>query len=285
MPANAVGPGEEHLWRRAKAQAAAQGHKDDWGYIMTIFMRMKGGMSKSYTIPQYYKQHRIPGQIPNTKELPKEVRNAVPMPKPATRDQIEAFEGNVLTPEDVIRGLGFNPQEKDSWTRFIGQTARVAENEATFRKMVMERCREYQCNTELTRAISQRGLRYWLELQKAFVYCDPLSPDEFAKADPRGGKYHRRIPKPDGGYRYIYDESQYQNRQDAHINGQDASLSYATKHVVNCVEQAGDQGCPMGGFKDLVKKFGSKLVASVLQNNANGKLTFKGGKFRIAKEK
>jgi len=284
MPANVVKPGEEYLWRRAKAQAAAQGHRDDWPYIMTIFMRMKKSFAKSYVVPQPFNRFRVPGQVPNTKELPREVQNAAPMPKKLTQGKLEELDRPVLTPDDVIRGLAFPREDKQAWKAFIGQTARTAENELTFRQMTMEYCREKKCDVYQTRAILQRGLRYWNQVQKSFVRVDVLTVDEFRKADPRGGKYHRRIPKPGGGYRYVYDEKQYQSRQDAHINGSDASLAYATKQVLKCVESAGEAGCRMSGLKDLVKKFGSKLVASVLQDNAGGKLDYKGGRFRIKKE-
>lgn len=42
MPANAVKPGQEAAWEKAKEQAAAQGHKDDWAYTMAIFKKMVG---------------------------------------------------------------------------------------------------------------------------------------------------------------------------------------------------------------------------------------------------
>ncbi|MCL6442538.1 MAG: ParB/RepB/Spo0J family partition protein [Alicyclobacillus sp.] len=43
MPSNLVKtPHDEELWRRAKAQAAKEGHEEDWPYITSIFERMKG---------------------------------------------------------------------------------------------------------------------------------------------------------------------------------------------------------------------------------------------------
>ena len=43
MPTNAVKtPKDEKLWSRAKAQAAEQGHSEDWAYVMSIYQNMKG---------------------------------------------------------------------------------------------------------------------------------------------------------------------------------------------------------------------------------------------------
>ena len=48
MPANAVKPGEEAIWERAKKQAAKQGQGKNYAYIMDIFQKMKGkSMRKS----------------------------------------------------------------------------------------------------------------------------------------------------------------------------------------------------------------------------------------------
>jgi len=43
MPGFVKTPRDEHLWSKAKARAAAEGHTEDWAYITGIFKHMKGG--------------------------------------------------------------------------------------------------------------------------------------------------------------------------------------------------------------------------------------------------
>ena len=44
MPTNVVKTKrDEHLWKKARARAAAEGHAKDWPYIMGIYQKMKGG--------------------------------------------------------------------------------------------------------------------------------------------------------------------------------------------------------------------------------------------------
>ena len=282
MPANAVKPGEEYIWRRAKAKAKALGHEDDWGYIMTIFQRMRKSFEKGFTVPIPFISDRIPGQVPGRGRLPRELRRLTGAPKPLTEANLQRYDdGPVLRPEAVTKGLGLTPEQESAWAHFVSQVSRAAGNEMTVRQMVLERCRDEKITVEATRAILQRSLAYWRQIQKAFVRVEVVTVDELVKAEPRGGKYHRRVPKPGGGFRYVYDEGSYQRRPDAHINGEDANLAYATKQVIKCVEGAGPGGCRARAFKPLVKKFGSKKVAQILEGNAGGKISFKGGKFKL----
>jgi hypothetical protein len=105
-------------------------------------------------------------------------------------------------------------------------------------------------------------------------------PRLLVKAEPRGGKYHRRIPKPGGGYRYIYDADQYGQREDAHVKGSEASRAYVSRRVAQAVDGAGSKGVEPAALKSLVKRHGAKRVAQALRDHAeNGTLAFKKGKF------
>lgn len=106
------------------------------------------------------------------------------------------------------------------------------------------------------------------------------------KAEPRGGKYHRRIPRPGGGYRYIYDPEKYHQREDAHLDGEGASRAYIGRRAADVVAKAGKKGCGPDAMKGLVRKHGSKRVAQVLRDQVeNGSLTFKKGKFYPARKR
>ena len=50
MPTNVVKTkADERRWRRAKRSAAAQGHTEDWRYIMGTFEHMKDNAAKGDT--------------------------------------------------------------------------------------------------------------------------------------------------------------------------------------------------------------------------------------------
>lgn len=282
MPANAVGPGDEYTWRRAKAKARALGHGDDWGYIMTLFQRMKKSLEKGFVIPQRYTFYRTPGQVPDSARLPKELKRMVGAPLPLTENRLQRYDDRpVLRPEAVVAGLGLSAELASAWAHFAGEVSRSAANEMTVRQMVLERCRADQITVEASKAILQRSLAYWRQVQKSFVRVEVSTADELAKGEARGGKYHRRVPKPGGGFRYVYDEASYQRRPDAHVDGEGASLAYATSQVVKCVQGAGEGGCRASALKPLVQKFGSKKISKILEGGAGGKITFKGGKFRL----
>jgi hypothetical protein len=104
---------------------------------------------------------------------------------------------------------------------------------------------------------------------------------DLEKAQARGGKYHRRIPKQNGkGYTYVYDEEKYANRRDAHTNGDENSDGYILSKMMSQIEQAGKGGCGTDQFKSLVEKYGSKKVGALLQKEATAKkIIFKKGKF------
>ena len=109
---------------------------------------------------------------------------------------------------------------------------------------------------------------------------------DLAKAQARGGKYHRRVPKPGGGFHYIYDPEQYGARRDAHLDGDDAGRTYLSGKINKCLEGAGQKGCGPKVFQSLVKRHGAKRVAQTLRDGIkNGTLAYRAGRFYGMKEK
>lgn len=107
------------------------------------------------------------------------------------------------------------------------------------------------------------------------------------KAEARGGKYYKRVPKKDGnGHHYFYKPEDYDKREDRHVSGEEASKAYISGKVSKCVAAAGEKGCGPDAFQALVKKHGHKSVAQVLKDSVNGgKLSFKKGKFYAVESK
>jgi len=109
--------------------------------------------------------------------------------------------------------------------------------------------------------------------------------DSLQKAEARGGKYYRRVPKPGGGWNYIYKPEDYHQRKDAHTHGPDAAKEYIAKRVTGMLENA-KKGLHPKELEGLVKKYGVDTVAAVLdEHHKAGKITLKKGKIHAANGK
>ena len=107
-----------------------------------------------------------------------------------------------------------------------------------------------------------------------------LRDKELEKAFTPGGTYHKRVPKANGkGYTYYYDEEQYKRSKNRHVSGDEAASDYISDEVHKAVEGAGKDGCDIGTFEPLVKKYGAKKVGEVMSAHNGKKIKFKGGKF------
>ena len=99
------------------------------------------------------------------------------------------------------------------------------------------------------------------------------------KADPRGGTYHRRVPRPGGGYRYYYDAEQYDRHPDRHVHGPEAKAQRTHKAVVTHLETAGKGGAELKAFKGLVKGHGAEgLVTAVRKGIDAGDIVHRKGR-------
>lgn len=99
------------------------------------------------------------------------------------------------------------------------------------------------------------------------------------KADPRGGTYHRRVPRPGGGYRYYYDAEQYERHPGRHVNGPEAKAQRTHKAVTAHIEAAGKQGAELKGLKGLVKGHGAEgLVVAVRRGLDAGDIVHRKGR-------
>lgn len=106
------------------------------------------------------------------------------------------------------------------------------------------------------------------------------------KAEARGGSYHRRIPKPGGGFRYIYDAEKYASREDAHVSGSEARKAAMCKNLSGAVEKAGEEGCDVKALKPLAQRYGREdLVKEMKGRIKSGEWTYKGGRLYKAKAK
>jgi hypothetical protein len=102
----------------------------------------------------------------------------------------------------------------------------------------------------------------------------------------KGGLYHRRIPKPGGGYRYIYDEESYKRRKDAHHEGGERKKHAMGQEILRMAQEAGHEGCDMKGMRRLAKKYGRAEVAEHLKGACKkGRLVYKGKRFFLGKGK
>lgn len=306
MPVNVVKtPRQERLWREAKKQAAEQGHAEDWDYVMGIYQKMAGlekasmlgiarsgqdhemtgwkSMSKALppTMLASFPYTRIPGQVP-TREQMELLRLAKERPKEMSVARLLAQNEPRLTVGGILGDLGMNAGQYQDWSRFLNRVTRSSINEVTLRQDIMSKCLNERLDGGLRRAILLRSLTYWRSLRKGMVQV--VTADELQKAESPGGKYHRRVPRPGGGYRYFYDEDKYRNSKGAHTGGAENAERYIYGQIQKCIEKAGRGGCGADAFKGLVQKYGAKAVGAVLTKNHGKSFQFKKGRFTLVQK-
>lgn len=184
--------------------------------------------------------------------------------------------------QSIVSDLGLPLAEQNGWVTFLQSTTAAAQNEVVLRQLLYARLQQSKMDPNLRGVLLQRTLAYYRGLRKAMVQI--YSVDELLKAEPRGGKYYRRVPHDSGkGHRYIYDPDKYHARKDAHVSGEDAAKAYVQKAVLAHIEQHGEKGCDVDSMKELAKKHGADKVAGVLKEHVQkGSLAFQKGVFRRA---
>ena len=220
---------------------------------------------------------RIPGQVP-TKEAMAAVK-AMEKPAPKFTPAMMLKQGGAyMTPTSVVNGLGLEKGQESSWIKFL-ETNLHAENEMVLRKAVMDKARGDNLNQALRRALLERSLMAYRGMRKSLVAV--ITPDELRKGEARGGTYAKRVPSADGKrFRYFYDEDKYKASRVAHISGEDASRTAIRGGIQKAVQNGGTEGCELKCLQPLVKRYGSKMVASVLDEDVkkSKRLTFKKGR-------
>ena len=140
-------------------------------------------------------------------------------------------------------------------------------------------------NYEETRPLHSQGG----SVRKSIVTVDELREAKRARKSlekAEGGTYHRRAPKPGGGYRYFYNKDSYDRSKGAHQSGEDVRSSAMGADVTKALTDAGHEGCNHNAMRQLAKKYGRAELADHLKGQAKrGKLVYKGKKFYLGKGK
>jgi hypothetical protein len=240
------------------------------------------------TVPGIFRLNRVPGQVPSRENL-EAMRLAEKPPENFSVARLLKNDNPRFSAGAVIDGLGFDAAESNDWHTFLQKAVDTSPNEVVFRQGVMSKCLERKYDPALRRAILQRSLSYWKNVQKSMTLTEIVTVDDLLqKAESRGGKYYKRVPVVKGGkttHRYFYNEDDYKKRKDAHTGGEENERSYLSGSVMKCVQKAGEAGCHPKDMEGLVTKFGAKKVAEVLRESAKGgKLSFKKGRFYLPKK-
>lgn len=103
--------------------------------------------------------------------------------------------------------------------------------------------------------------------------------DGMEKADPRGGKYHRRVTDAETGkHRYYYSEEDYQKRPDAHVSGADAKKANAKRVIMDHI---GDGEQTVDSLRALINHADPAMIADIVKQCVErGELEHDNGKLR-----
>lgn len=226
------------------------------------------------------------------------VEKLVKMPKGFKIDELLARP--VFTSAGAVQDLGLDTATTQSWAKFLETVMHSSTIEPIVRQQVMQRLRDEQWDPELKKVMFQRAVSLHRNLKKSIVTVDDLAngtesgevvmvmtPDQLQKAEPRGGEYHRRIPKKGGkGFTYYYNPEKYNDRGDAHQSGEEMTKYAMGRAIERAVDGAGDGGCSVNDLKKLAKKYGGKETAAHLKASCGegGSMSYANGRFHRRKK-
>jgi hypothetical protein len=185
-----------------------------------------------------------------------------------------------VSPQAVAENLGLSPGAERTiagWVKF--ELAR-SENELDFRRGLVNRLLESRYDPTLRRAIMDRAMSLYQStnskrrprftarrqlLPESYSNRVPqtLIPRDLSKGSQRGGTYHRRIPKPGGGYKYIY------SPVDDEPSGHEARRIALGKRVRRIIDKAGPDGCPAELLRELADQHGARTIAELVQEHGD----------------
>ena len=195
------------------------------------------------------------------------------------------FAKNIMTAEDVVKGLGLEPTHEQILERFVHQEMLHADNIGELKKSLFSKLLHEGYPPQLRTEVVKRSAQLWLDLQKSQGLICTVDELHKAKFETTGGAYHRRVTKTDEKtgkrkHAYYYDEKKYARDHGEHTSGEDNRKTYLSKTTLEKICGAGEKGCKIDEFKDLVEKFGSKPVYEAMKEHRDGKkIRYKGGMF------
>lgn len=277
MPSNLVKPGQEKYWKRAKAQAAKQGHEGDYAYITSIFKQMT--LNKSFHIE---KSFGIPKKTPTSGDgmrLSPELQASVSK-MPEGWSEARFFEKQIVKARDIVSGLGLSNAQEEILTHFVRGEVNSASNVLELRKALMQKFIAERYPPEMRQVIASRAAQFYLA-KSGETMQQIFTPDELLeKAQSHGGSYYRRVQTSNGKYRYFYNKDDYEKHSGAHVDGGEQRSKFMKGSVYDGICKAGKDGCDASTFKGLAKRFGSQAVYEAAKAlKEEGKIIYKGSKF------
>jgi len=214
-----------------------------------------------------------------------------------------------LTPLAVVNGLATDDNEARSLVHAIKSESNRAHGELDFRRGLLGRLLERGYHPSFRRAFMDRAVNHYRvtkapQSRPRFSARRRLAPDNESNRGPlsksaeesrsvavvsvvsvvadrsgaermmvkaqHGGKYHRRVPKPGGGYKYIY------SKVDDEPSGEEALRARLKKQIRRHLDKAGPEGIGANALDAFVMRYGPRMIAELIAES--GPFTLKGGK-------
>ena len=316
VPPRAVtGANEEDQWKRAKAIAAEQGNAESWPLIMHIYQQIKGAggrgqsempkVKKSFNFtnngvepgygeaahvrPRLYETKWV-GQVPGINTpmrqgmvLDPEI-NKLMKQRPKDWSTERFFKKNIMSAKAVVDGLGLSPTSAQVLERFVHQEVVTSSHVGELKKALLSKLLTERYDPMIRKIVVERSAQWWQTMQKGDQHIVTIDDLYKAKFETTGGKYHKRVSKKDDkgktSHKYYYDEKKYEAEHGSHSSGEENRKTHLSKTTFDMACKAGEKGCAIADYTDLVKEYGSKPVHDALKEHTNGgKLSYKSGKF------
>lgn len=236
----------------------------------------------------------VPGQVPGqTTPLsqrprldPEADRALNAKPPPWNMDRY--LDNAAMTAQDVVSGLGLSKAMESRLSKVVARAVLSSGNRVELAKSIMQLMLHEGLDGDRRQIINHRTNQLYQRVLQKSGFREVFRPDdlmELKKA--QHVKYVAKIERG-GGKKpiYHYDEKKYREKHGTHVSGEEGSKRLIQKNVVRCVSKAGDGGCAVDGFKEMVQKYGPKDVHSAVKAAVDaGELEYKKGRFMAKKKK
>lgn len=215
---------------------------------------------------------RVPGQVPGFTvplaqrgSLDPELEHALNS-KPPAWSMERAFDKAPLSASDVVQGLGLSKAMESRLAKLVAREVLSSGNRVELAKSVMSVLLHEGLEPSQRTIINHRTMQLYQRVIQKSGFREVFRPDDLRALQKAGVKYVAKIERSGAKPRYFYDEAKYREAHGTHVSREEGNKRALSKNVQRCVAKAGEGGCGVGNFRDLVKQHGASEVHQSVQN-------------------
>lgn len=244
-----------------------------------------GGLAGGRPFAQTTGYLAVPGQVPGQStplhvrpRLDPEVEHALNA-RPPPWDIDRALGKPPLTAQDVVRGLGLSKAMETRLAKIVAREVVCSSNRVQLAKSIMDVLLHEGLDPAVRQIINHRSAALYKRVLRKSGFREVFRPSDVRLLRKAGVKYVAKVERQ-GRTRYFYDSDKYKAAHGTHVSQEEGNRRMMGKNVLRCVAKAGDGGCAVDGFRELVQKHGAGDVHRAVRSAVEaGELSVKGGRF------